>query len=151
MKSGPDEADLGKLQGAPIACDVGVLLTALPNGHSIMQFSLRRGEKVGPLGFGGTAISHTANRNFAVLPVAHIYPRKRLGASPEETYADALGGKPLDGEGFCFFGQDIAKSTSVDCVSKVESRGEKIVFTVRFKVDKVSIEKNLSNDFSFSR
>jgi hypothetical protein len=150
IKVGSADLDFSNIKGAPIVCDAAVLVE-LSNGRELMQFTNKRGKNIGPLGFAGVGIDRHTNPKLALFPIDRIYPRQRLGPTPEETYSQGMNGTPINGaEGFCVFDKhSIDKSKSLSCVSKIEKNGTKTIFKVIFNVTKGSVIRNMSDDFSF--
>ena len=141
VKMGSPYEDMHNIRGTKIQCD-SAILTELDNGRKLMQFTQKRGDRITPLGFAGTAYVRNEHQ-LLMLPIDRIYPRRAMGATPEETFAGA--GNAIDGaEGACIFGNaDLTKAAELSCVAKVENDKTKIIFRVVFTVSDVTIKRNM--------
>jgi hypothetical protein len=143
VKMGSPYEDMGRVKGTKVSCDAALLLE-LDNGRKLIQFAEKRGTQVTPLGFAGS--SYEPQGNMLRLTVDKIYPRRAMGASPEETFARSADGGISGAEGFCFFAaRDFRNATDLSCIAKLENENQKFIFKAVFKINKVTYKPNVSS------
>jgi hypothetical protein len=98
--------------------------------------------KVNPPGFAGSEFKYTG-KNYSLI-VDRVYPQRTLaGKTAEEIFSE--GAKTaIPAEGYCFFSDsNFSKLTEFSCVTKTENADTKIIYSVVFKVDDISVKRNL--------
>jgi hypothetical protein len=114
----------------------------LDNGRKLIQFAEKRDTQSTPLGFSGS--NYEPQGKMIRMAIDRMYPRRSLGATPEETFAGSMSGAVNNAEGFCFFStRDFRSADGVSCVSKIEDGKTKIVFKVDFAITNVTFKPNM--------
>jgi len=113
----------------------------LDNGRKLVQFVQKRG-KVNPPGFAGGQFKITEGK-YSLL-VDRVYPQRSLSdKTADQDYGEAAK-TALPAEGYCFFSDsDFSKLTEFSCVTKKENVDTKIIYSIVFYVDDISIKRNL--------
>jgi hypothetical protein len=140
VKQAPPSVDMRNMRGSPVSCDAASI-SELDNGRKLVQFVQKRG-KLNPPGFAGAEFKYTEG-NYSLV-VDRVYPQRTLvGKSTEQIFSEgAKSAIPV--EGYCFFSDsDFSKLTEFSCVTKTENTDAKIVYRVSFKVDDISVKRNL--------
>ena len=140
VKQATPSVDLTKMRGSAISCDAATIIE-LGNGRKLVQFAQKRGN-LSPPGFAGGQFKFTGN-NYSLI-VDRVHPQRTLsGKTPEQIFSEGAT-SAVPAEGYCFFSNsDFSKLTEFSCVTKTENADTKIVYRLLFKVDDVSVKRNL--------
>lgn len=140
VKQGSPYVDMHNIRGTGISCDAASIME-LDNGRKLVQFVQKRG-KVNPPGFAGTEFKY-AGKNYSLI-VDRVYPQRILaGKTTEEIFSESAK-TAIPAEGYCFFSDsDFSKLTEFSFVTKTENADTKIIYSVVFKVDDISVKRNL--------
>jgi hypothetical protein len=140
VKQAEPSVDMRNMRGSPITCD-GASIMELDNGRKLVQFVQKRG-KLNPPGFAGAEFKYT-DGNYSLI-VDRVYPQRTLaGKTTEQVFGEGAK-SAIPAEGYCFFSDpDFSKLTEFSCVTKTENADTKIVYRVSFKVDDISVKRNL--------
>jgi hypothetical protein len=140
VKQAPPSVDMGKMRGAAISCDAASIME-LDNGRKLVQFVLKRG-KLNPPGFAGSQFKYT-DGNYSLV-VDRVYPQRTLTGKTTEQILSEGAKTAIPADGYCFFSDsDFSKLTEFSCVTKTENADTKVVYQVSFKIDDISIKRNL--------
>jgi hypothetical protein len=140
VKQAEPSVDMRNMRGSPITCDAASIME-LDNGRKLVQFVQKRG-KLNPPGFAGAEFKYTEG-NYSLI-VDRVYPQRTLaGKTTEQVFSEGAK-SAIPAEGYCFFSDpDFSKLTEFSCVTKTENADTKIVYRVSFKVDDISVKRNL--------
>jgi hypothetical protein len=140
VKQGSPYVDMQKMRGSGISCDAASIME-LDNGRKLVQFIQKRG-RINPPGFAGSDLKYTEEHYSLV--VDRVYPQRTLAGKTSEQILSESAKTAIPAEGYCFFSDsDFSKLTEFSCVSKTENADTKIVYRVSFKVDDISVKRNL--------
>jgi hypothetical protein len=140
VNQGSPNVDMRNAPGSVISCDAASIME-LDNGRILVQLAQKHGKTLPP-GFAGSEFKYTEG-NYSLI-VDRVYPQQILaGKTTDQIYGE--GGKTaMPAEGYCFFSNsDFSKLTDFSCVTKTENADIKILYSVSFKVDDISVKRNL--------
>ncbi len=147
VKQAPPTVDMQSMRGSPISCDAASIME-LDNGRKLVQFVQKQG-KLNPPGFAGDELKYTKGKYSLI--VDRVYPQRTLAGKSREQILNEGAKTAIPAEGYCFFSvSDFSKLTDFSCVTKTENADTKIIYRVSFKVDDISVKRNLqgSNESS---
>lgn len=140
VKQATPSVDMTKMHGSAISCDAATIIE-LDNGRKLVQFAQKRGN-LSPPGFAGGQFKYTGN-NYSLI-VDRVHPQRTLSGKTTEQIFSEGATSAIPAEGYCFFSSsDFSKLTEFSCVTKTENADTKIVYRVLFKVDDISVKRNL--------
>lgn len=140
VKQGSPYADMHNIRGSVIYCDAASIME-LDNGRKLVQFVQKRGKLIPP-GFAGSEFKNTEGQYSLI--VDRVYPQRSVaGKTVDQNYSEATK-TALPAEGYCFFSDpDFSKLTEFSCVTKTENADAKIIYSMVFHVDDISVKRNL--------
>jgi hypothetical protein len=140
VKQGSPSVNLHDTPGTVISCDAASI-TELDNGRKLVQFVQKLG-KMMPPGFAGGEFKYT-NGNYSLI-LDRVYPQRILaGKEADQIFSEGTK-TALPAEGYCFFSNpDLSKLTEFSCVTKTENADTKILYSVSFKVDDISVKRDI--------
>jgi hypothetical protein len=140
VKQALPSIDMRNMRGSPIACDAASIME-LDNGRKLVQFVQKHGRLSLP-GFAGSEFKYTEG-NYSLI-VERVYPQRTLAGKTTEQIFNESAKTAIPAEGYCFFSDsDFSKLTEFSCVTKTKNADTKIVYRLSFKVDDISVKRNL--------
>jgi hypothetical protein len=140
VKQAPPAVDMRNIRESPVPCDAASI-AEFDNGRKLVQFVQKHG-KLNPPGFAGAEFKYTEG-SYSLI-VDRVYPQRSLvGKTTEQIFSESAN-SAISAEGYCFFSDsDFSRLTEFSCVSKTENANTKVVYRLSFKVDDISVKRNL--------
>jgi hypothetical protein len=140
VKQGSPSVNLHDTPGTVITCDAATI-AELDNGRRIVQFVQKHGKMLPP-GFAGGELKYIKGNYSLILD--RVYPQRIVAGKDTDQILSEGAKTAMPAEGFCFFSDpDFSKLTDISCVTKTENADTKILYSVSFKVDDISVKRNI--------
>jgi hypothetical protein len=142
VKEGAPAVDMSGAPGTAISCDAATI-TELDNGRRLVQFVQKTGEMLPP-GFAGGEFKYV--RGGFSLILDRVTPQRLLAGKQPDQIAGEAGKTAMPAEGYCVFGSaDFSRLTEFSCETRTENAGTKILYSISFKVDDISVKRNVAD------